>query len=237
RLVPANDTLSYNFINKASNGDLLFNQFSFSINNLLKRSRRDFNPKYGQAVAVEAYNTAFGGDFAGHLYVARGTFYFPGLFKHHSLYFRGGYQQRLSDFNLNTYSFRNRLAKPRGYSYPQDSRFYTISSNYALPLWYPDISIGPLLNIQRIKANLYYDYGSGEGSQFFYRFNSGQPTDLYSISNADIYHSFGAEITFDINIMRFLPQFELGLRTSYIQANRFNNGGTVFEFILGNIPF
>ena len=237
RLVPANDSLSYNFFNKASNGDLLYNQFSFSFNNLLKRSRRDFNPKYGQSVSLEAYNTAFGGDFTGHLYVARGTFFFPGLFKHHSLYFRGGYQQQLSDFNLNTYSFRNRLAKPRGYSYPQDSRFYSISSNYALPIWYPDISIGPLLNIQRIKANLYFDYGSGEGSQFFYRFNTGQSATVYSIDNADVYQSVGAEITFDINIMRFLPQFELGLRTSYIQANRFNKGGAVFEFILGNIPF
>ncbi len=237
RLVPANDSLSYNFVDKASNGDLLYNQFTFSFNNLLKRSRRDINSKYGQSVAVEAYNTAFGGDFEGYLYVARGTFYFPGLFKQHSLFFRGGYQQRLSDFNLNTYSFRNRLAKPRGYAYPQDSKFYTISTNYALPLWYPDITIGPILNIQRIKANLFYDYGKGEGSQYFYRFKSGQPTTVYSINNADVYQSIGAEITFDINIMRFLPQFELGLRGSYSKANRFNKGGTAFEFILGNIPF
>lgn len=237
RLVPANDTLSYNFINQASNGDLLYNRFSFSFSNLLKRSTRDINSKYGQSVAVEAYNTAFGGDFAGHLYVARGNFYFPGLFKHHSLYFRTGYQQRLSDFSLNTYSFRNRLAKPRGYSYPQDSKFYTISTNYTLPLWYPDVSIGPLLNVKRIKANLYYDYGNGEGIQYFYRFHSGQSATLYSINNDDRYHSIGGEVTFDINIMRFLPQFELGLRTSYIKANRFNNGGTVFEFVLGNIPF
>lgn len=237
RLVPANDSLSYNFINKASNGDLLYNQFTFSFNNLLKRSRRDINSKYGQSIAIEAYNTAFGGDFVGHLYVARGAFYFPGLFKHHSIYFRGGYQQRLSDFNLDTYSFRNKLGKPRGYSYPQDSKFYTISSNYALPVWYPDINIGPLLNIQRIKANLYYDYGKGEGSQFYYRFKTGEPTLVYQITNNDAYHSIGAEVTFDINIMRFLPQFELGLRTSYIKENRFNNAGTVFEFILGNIPF
>lgn len=237
RLVPANDTLSYNFIDKASNGDLLYNQFTLIFNNLLKRSRRDFNSKYGQSLALEAYNTAFGGDFVGHLYVARGSFYFPGLFKHHSLYFRGGYQQRLSDFNLDTYSFRNRLAKPRGYAYPQDSKFYTISTNYALPLWYPDITIGPILNIQRIKANLFYDYGKGEGSQYFYRFKSGQPTTVYSINNADVYQSIGAEISFDINIMRFLPQFELGLRSSYSKANRFNKGGTAFEFILGNIPF
>ncbi|MBX2942377.1 MAG: PD40 domain-containing protein [Cyclobacteriaceae bacterium] len=237
RLVPANDSLAYNFTDKASNGDLLYNQFSFSFINLLKRSRRDFNSKYGQSLAFEAYNTPYGGDFVGHLYVARGAFYFPGLLKHHSLYFRGGYQQRLSDLNFDTYTFRNKLAKPRGYSYPQDSRFYSISTNYALPLWYPDISIGPILNIQRIKANLFYDYGNGEGHQYFYRFESGQPTTVYSINNADVYQSFGAEITFDINIMRFLPQFELGLRSSYTKANRFNEGGAVFEFILGNIPF
>ena len=237
RLVPANDTLAYNFTDKASNGDLLYNQFTFSFINLLKRSRRDFNSKYGQSVAFEAYNTPYGGDFAGHLYVARGTFYFPGLFKHHSLYFRGGYQQRLSGINLDTYTFRNKLAKPRGYAYPQDTKFYTVSTNYALPLWYPDIAVGPVLNIQRVKANLFYDYGKGEGRQFFYRFEPGQPTTVYSLNNDDLYHSFGAEITFDVNIMRFLPQFELGVRGTYTQANRFNQGGTAFEFILGNIPF
>ncbi|MEQ8423842.1 MAG: hypothetical protein RIA63_03970, partial [Cyclobacteriaceae bacterium] len=110
-------------------------------------------------------------------------------------------------------------------------------SNYTLPIWYPDINIGPLLNIQRIKTNLFFDYGQGEGLVYLYRLRPGQSTNVYFLDNASTYQSLGAEITFDINIMRFLPRFELGLRTTYATANRFNDGGAVFEFILGNIPF
>ena len=51
------------------------------------------------------------------------------------------------------------------------------------------------------------------------------------------YQSVGVETTFDFNVMRFLPKFELGFRTTYRVANEYNSSGVVFEIVIGNIAF
>ena len=101
-----------------NDGDLLYNRFTFSFYNLLKRSRRDFLSRWGQTLDVELFNTPYGGDFEGQLFAARSTLYFPGFFKHHFLYTRFAYQESLQGVETNLYTFRNRIAKPRGHSYP-----------------------------------------------------------------------------------------------------------------------
>ena len=224
----------YVFTDRVDNGHLYSNRFTLTYSRFLKQSRRDINPKFGQSFAFENYSTPFGGDFKGNLLVARSLFFFPGLFKHHSLFFRAGYQTKFSSVNSDTYTFRNRLLKPRGYSYPADTKFYSLSGNYAFPVWYPDINLGPILNIQRIKTNLFCDYGQSDGRSYFYK--QGQSVPAAYSSNSAVYLSAGMELTFDVNILRFLPQFEFGVRASYLTANKFADKGPVFEFLIGNIP-
>jgi hypothetical protein len=237
RFVPANDTLYYGFTDRVSNGQLLSNQFIASYTHTFKRSIRDFNPSYGQLLTFENYSTPYGGDFKGSLTAIRAAFYFPGFIKHHSFYVRSSYQTSPISSEVNNYRFRNRIFRPRGYSYPIDQEFFMISGNYALPLTYPDLAFGPVLNIQRIKLNTFLDAGTGQGKSFFYQPRPNQSTLVYSSNASANYLSIGAELTFDINIMRLLPQFELGVRATYITANTFNNKGTVIEFLIGNIPF
>jgi len=234
RIVPLNDTLIFIYNDQLNDGNLLYNRASLSFSNLLKRSLRDFHSRWGQTVDVEFYNTPYGGDFEGQLLAARMTLYFPGAFKHHFLYGRAGYQQSLQRAQTNLYTFRNRIPKPRGHSYPADETFFSASANYALPLWYPDIALGPIVNVQRVKANIFYDYGQGEGRQFFYNLDTNRS---YASTNDEVYQSVGIETTFDFNIFRFLPKFELGLRSTYRFSNAYNSGGMVFEFLIGNIGF
>ena len=190
--------------------------------------------KWGQTLSVDLYNTPYGGDFTARQLAVQSTFYFPGFFKHHFLYTRLGYQDTFQGVETNTYVFSNRIAKPRGHGYPSNETFTSISLNYAMPLWYPDIALGPVLNIQRIKANFFYDYGSGKGNTYFYKPNS---TRVY-VSNTDAtYQSVGVETTFDFNVMRFLPKFELGFRSTYRVANEYNSSGMIFEIVIGNIAF
>ena len=111
---------------------------------------------------------------------------------------------------------------------------FLFSANYALPLWYPDIALGPILNVQRIKANLFYDYGKGTGRQYYYNPDSNR---VYFSTSDEIYQSVGVETTFDFNVMRFLPKFELGFRSTYRFSNAYNTSGLVFEFLIGNIGF
>ena len=164
----------------------------------------------------------------------RSTLYFPGVARHHVFYTRFGYQESLQEIETNTYTFRNRIPKPRGHSYPDDGTFLSLSANYVMPVWYPDLAIGPILNIQRIKTNFFYDYGKGTGKVYYYKPQSDR---VYYSTNDQIYQSVGLETTFDFNVFRLLPKFELGVRTTYRVANDFNSSGMVVEFLVGNIGF
>jgi len=234
RITPVSDSLVFLYKDQLNNGTMYYNRLNLSFTNVLKRSQRDFLYRWGQTVDVDLYSTPFGGDFYGSLFAVRSTLYFPGLAKHHFLYGRLGYQKSYQSIETDVYSFRNRIPRPRGYSYPNDETFGAASVNYALPLWYPDIAFGPLLNIQRIKANFFYDFGQGQGRQYYYKPNSNIV--YYSETDAT-YQSVGVETTFDFNILRFLPKFEAGFRTTYRSANKFQNSGVLVEFLIGNIGF
>jgi len=204
------------------NGNLVYNHFSLSAYRLLKQSRRDFNPKWGQAVFVHSHSTPYGGGYTGSQFSIYSLLYFPGLFKHHSLWGYGAYQSRNMSLNQSreNYQFRNRIPLPRGIPvFATYQNFYSFSGNYALPVWYPDINIGPLLNFQRIRLNAFFDYGYGSG--FFGNQASSQ------------YISTGAEVKFDINVFRFLPQLDIGVRYSY----GIKPSTTLIEILIGTFNF
>lgn len=92
-----------------------------------------------------------------------------------------------------------------------------------MPLWYPDIALGPLLNIQRVRANAFLDYGFGANPDFATATNSGKKE----------YVSTGVEIKFDFNVMRFLPQFNIGFRYTY----GIKPSVTTFELLVGSFVF
>lgn len=233
RYVPANDTLFFLYRDITDFGKLISNHFSVSYTHALRQSRRDFNPRFGQFLGFESFSTPFGGDYSGWQWTASGSLFFPGLLRHHSLYVLGGYQESMDRVELDAYAFRNRLFKPRGYSYPQNTQFFTISGNYEFPLWYPDIALGPLVNIQRMRLNLFFDYGEGEGLEYYYNFESGN---VYTLDVGTRYQSAGAELIFDVNFFRTLPQFEIGIRAVKTESNLFTAGGWVYELLIGNIP-
>jgi hypothetical protein len=234
RAVPFNDSLNYYIEDQISSGDLLYNRFALSYYHVLKTSYRDFLYRWGQTLDFESYSTPYAGsDFSGRLWAVRSTLYFPGIGKHHYIYGRLGYQESLQTPASYEYVFRNRIFKPRGYAYPLDQTFSSFSVNYALPLWYPDISLGPVLNIQRLRLNVFYDYGQGTGRRYL----EGPRRRVYYQTTDATYNSVGAEATVDFNVMRFLPQFNVGVRTTYRGANIYENSGVVVEFLVGNIGF
>ncbi len=213
----------------ASNGSLIYNHFSLSAFRLLKQSRRDINSRWGQSLNLNIYNTPYGGGFSGSQFSAYGLIFLPGLFKHHSLWGYWAYQNaqldRLSLKNpkelnqSNNYQFRNQVPLPRGglgVSRFQD--FYSLSINYAMPVWYPDIAIGPLINFQRIRANGFFDYGYGSSPKF---------------NDSETFVSTGVEVKLDLNVMRLLPQFDIGFRYSLgLQPST-----SLFELLIGTFNF
>jgi hypothetical protein len=221
RLVPPDPSKPksvYPFLDYVDNGSLVYNRFNFTAYRLLKQSRRDINSKWGQSLSVTSYGTPYSGNFKGQEYSVLGVLYFPGLFKHHSLWGYGGYQHNFLDLKADSYFFRNTLPAPRGQSITRYRDYYILSGNYTLPLWYPDIAVGPFVNFQRVRGTVFSDYAYGSGNT-----NGGSRT----------YTSIGGELKFDVNIMRFLPQWNFGVRYSYaVETN-----APKVEFILGSIGF
>jgi len=226
RLLPANYP-QYFFRNYADGGDLIYNHFSMSAYRLLKQSRRDINSKWGQLFFMDVYGTPYGGNYNGSQFSFQGRLYFPGLAKHHSLWGYWAYQKsEISDVRLSTeegldnYTFRNRIPLPRGQAVSRFEDFYSMSIDYTLPLWYPDMNLGPLVNIQRLRANAFLDYGFGNSV-------------INRQTQNQSYMSTGVEIKFDINLIRTLPQLDVGFRYSY----GISPSASKFEFLLGTLNF
>jgi hypothetical protein len=216
------------------NGTLLYNTFNVSFYNLLKRSLRDINSKWGQAFFVRLQNAPYGGDFTGKNFSFTGYLYLPGLFKHHSLWGYWSFQSsdiRLGRVNTiqelkDNYIFRNQIPLPRGLAkyISRSERMYAGSVNYTMPIWYPDISVGPLLNVKRMRLNGFADYAFGSNPKL---------TSITGNQETSTYLSVGGELKLDLNVMRFLPELNIGVRYSYgLQPNV-----TRFEFLLGTFNF
>lgn len=224
RYAPAeivNDTITriYTLRSYVGNNNLIYNQFRMQAYRYFKQSTRDFLPKWGQSVSLHWDQTGFNSNLEGSLFAFYAQLYIPGFFKHHSISGYWAYQRTLytDDFQTN-YVFSNRIPVPRGQSVVRAEKFYSMSANYAMPLWYPDIHLGPLFNVQRIRLNAFVDYGFGSSPSF---------------ESSQAYTSVGGEVKFDVNIIRFLPQIDIGFRYSV----GLSPSTTSFEFLLGTINF
>ena len=170
--------------------------YGFSYSRQLRQSKRDVGPRWGQAISVSYRTTPFGGQLNGEQLGVQTNLFFPGLGKHHSLRFRGGYQQQARG----TYRFSPAVFYPRGQSYVSYDRITTGSAEYRLSL--PDMhwSLGRLLYVQRIKAAGFVDGAIGQNA------GDGRTT---------TYRTTGFDVSFVFNVLRFRTPFEVGARTIY----------------------
>ena len=178
--------------------------YKLGVYRLLKTSHRNIEYKWGQTINF-AYTHSPANSLFGSMISVNSRLYFPGLFKHHSLRLYGGIQKQNPAKFIYTI---NRVLLPRGYPNYYSEKFWKITVDYAFPLLYPDISVGPFIYIKRIKANLFYDHAYGN--------NVLENIGTESNFNTGIYNSVGAELTSDFNVIRFIFPFDSGIRCSYL---------------------
>lgn len=166
---------------------------------------RDLAPAWGQSLGLIYRHTPFAGDYDGTLLSGRIGLLVPGLAAHHSLRLEGGYEwQDPATADALPYRFASEQPFVRGYDYRFHHRFYQGSANYALPLLYPDWSLGALVYLQRVKINFFYDYGRGE--------DDAQSPAIYQTAGAELtanFHPFTLPIPLDMG-MRYAYRFEDG---------------------------
>ncbi|MCF8297705.1 MAG: hypothetical protein K9J13_09205 [Saprospiraceae bacterium] len=174
--------------------------------NLLKRSSKDLIPKWGQIIDINHRITPFDKTDDSEVKSAEAWLYFPALINHHGIEFYLGYQNKKFD----RYSFSDFVSYPRGYIDQFSDELSSFKANYKFPFLYPDWSLGSLVYLKRLKANIFYDYAEGS---------------LHGVNT--IYRSTGFELIGDMHLLRFIAPIEMGVRGIYLP----NKNTTQFELI------
>jgi len=160
-----------------------------------RMSERDLAPRWAQSLDLNFRQTLFEADTASSIFAAELNLYFPGLFRHHSIRFYSGYQERVTYY----YPYSDQIILPRGYTHLYPGKMFSGSANYTFPIFYPDWNIGPVIYLKRLNANLFCDYALSFDQD----------------PNQD-YISTGIDLTFDFHLFRWFAPLEAGLRTIYL---------------------
>ncbi|GAB6395364.1 MAG: hypothetical protein MdMp024_1676 [Bacteroidales bacterium] len=166
--------------------------------NYLRMAQRDILPRLGYQVYLQYLTLPFNTGSYGNLYAAKLVTYWPGLMPNHSLMLRFGYQYQ-SAGDKPFYVAVQLLERMRGHDdYPYQSiRLFAGKADYAFSILCPDVSIGSLMYIRRIRANLFFD------SAFYLDGNQ----DRWRAQGA-----YGCDIIFDWNIFRIKFPLSAGIR-------------------------
>src|SRR5690606_37996809 len=112
----------------------------------------------------------------------KSAFYAPGMFTNHS--FRINFNLQNSN---GVYLSNNDIARASGYAYlkPIHRLHNSLFLNYKFPLMYPDWEIGPLAYVKRFKGAVFSDFEN--------------------VNKGSGLTSYGAELSADMNLLRFYP--------------------------------
>ena len=141
-------------------------------------------------------HTPLGGDYFGHTYMLQAGASLRGPFPHHGLSAIAAIEEQ----RPTNYAYSSQLPFARGYDARARYRIWRTGASYALPLWYPDLNVGPLVFVRRLQAEGFGDYSIG--------YSSGGRFKTY-------YRSAGVELTADFVPFSMNQTWRAGVRYSY----------------------
>ncbi|GAB3787215.1 hypothetical protein GCM10028818_51800 [Spirosoma horti] len=201
--------LPYRYITEVgAAGSLNALTYGFSYSRLLRQSKRDVAPRWGQTLSATYRTTPFGGQLTAEQWGVQATAFFPGLAKHHSLRFRAGYQEQVRG----NYQFSSIVFFPRGQLYVSDDKIRAGSIEYRLPIADTHWSFGRWLYVQRIKAGGFYDATNGQ-SLVELRDTNGRLRGYETQRHT--FQTTGLDVSFVFNALRVRTPLEAGFRTIY----------------------
>ena len=179
-----------------------------SLSNTFRMAYRDINPRWGQVIDLRITAAPWDSDLYGSRRYAKGILFFPGLFTNHSFVFSAGYENQQP---VREMIYRNNITYPRGYGDNFISeKLFSLSADYTMPLFYPDLAAGSLLYLKRIRGSLFFDGSKGWGTYDY-------EATIFTEGSTD-YASFGAELLADFYLLRFPFELSAGASGGYIPA-------------------
>ncbi len=129
--------------------------------NLQKKAYRDLYSPFGQQLFLTYKHTPFARQ---HLfsYAAEGVLFLPTPLPHNGIRLYGGYNYQSSANGL----LQTEIEHPRGTTAVLAKKKYTLMTDYAFPLAYPDWNLGRVLYVKRLTANVFYDFGISKTLSF-----------------------------------------------------------------------
>ncbi len=215
RYIYLKDKGTYDYGQIILNGRLYFSNYQVS-------AYRDIYPRWAQTIDVNYSLAPLDRPIYGSAVSFAGTFYFPGLLKNNGLRIR--YQAEKQ--NPSKYLYGSMISFPRGYKNIVSTKINFLSSDYVIPLVYPDLSLSSLLYIKRIRAGLFYDYASGTDNYYFNVPVNNQLTTAFHKGN-ETFTSYGFDLISDFHVFRMPFMISAGLETTWTKPGE----KPIFEFL------
>lgn len=200
-----------------SQPDYLFQGLEFDVyaHHLRRGSSRDVATRWGQMVQFNHRVNTSGSIDRGAQTALFTRLYLPGIGRHHAIRLENSFQHKsMGDTYLNglyrqAYSYSSIVSMPRGFATSNAERLYSFKGDYQLPLCYPDVSLGGISYVKRLRANLFYDYSHARRE--LQEAASGEMQQL-----ANDYHSLGYELRADMHLFRFIYPVNIGYRQAWL---------------------
>jgi hypothetical protein len=198
----------HSLVSESKNGTVFFEPGLF-IYSYLKTSQRDLQPRFGFTVHLRSINTPFENELFGYNNSCQTSIYLPGLLKNQGIKFKMDWQ----DQKTKKYLFNNLITFPRGIEQMPSVSLIKYTGDYAMPLFYPDINIGTIFYLKRLRADMFLDYMKG--------------WNIYNTTISPIkvipYKEFlseGLELYADYHIFHIIFEFSSGIRFTYNPEDR-----------------
>ncbi len=172
---------------------------------LRRSSQQDMFPDFGFVVDGIYRHSPFGQFDLGDLKLAQSYLFLPGILKNHGMRIYSGIQDKNT---AEKYGFSDAIRYPRGWGKINTNRMFSFAFDYKMPVFYPEMSLGGLVYLKRLKTALFADFAHLNANLI----SNGKKNGTYTTSIS----SFGTEFTCDLNLLRFYAPVELGFRASYL---------------------
>jgi hypothetical protein len=191
----------------------------------LRTSSRAVTPRFGQLFEMIFDHTPFENQQFGAIGYIRAGLYLPGLLNNHSIFLSLAGQKQFTGTNFWLY-YHNFLSLPRGYAFRSSEKLQKISLNYYCPLVYPDLSLGTLLYLKRIRLSAFADYARG--------YQVREVIDNQKVVHNRDFASIGGELLADFHLFQIMFPLTIGVQAVFLPEEQQYGFYPVFRFDLSS---
>ena len=178
---------------------------------------KDILPRLGATINTGYYHAPFGNTLFGAVASGGITLYLPGPLKHQTIRL-AAYHQKQFPLDMSRPAFVNLIAPPRGIRGVFGEVLTRYSADWVSPILYPDLELGSLVYLKRIRGAVWTDFLRGSNVLVV------EPEARLEDRE---YQTVGLDLVGDMNLLRIPFPLSLGGRVIYEPAT----GNVSFEGI------